>query len=204
MSTGLFVSIDGPGGVGKSTLAAAAGALLTKDGIAVHLTREPSPTPLGDLIRTGTGTYTGMALACLVAGDRHHHLASEIRPHIARGLVVLCDRYLPSSFVLQRIDGLTWETVAALNQGADMPDLAVILHADPKVIAARMHERGGHSRFEAMPEASVAETRLYDHAARRLTAAGWPIWRVNATSQPPDRLASLVAARITAMTTGLA
>ncbi len=68
---------------------------------------EPSPTPLGQLIRAGTGECTGMALACLVAGDRHHHLATEIRPALAARQIVLCDRYLPSSLVLQRMDGIS-------------------------------------------------------------------------------------------------
>ena len=109
--TGLFVSIDGPGGVGKSTLAATAARELTARGLQIHLTREPSPTPLGEIIRSGTGIYRGMALACLVAGDRHHHLSSEIRPHRDAGEIVLCDRYLPSSLVLQRIDGIDWQTI---------------------------------------------------------------------------------------------
>jgi hypothetical protein len=68
MSGGLLVSIDGPGGVGKSTLAAAVAKQLTDAGTGVHQTREPSPTWLGEMIRAGTGTYRGMALACLVAG----------------------------------------------------------------------------------------------------------------------------------------
>ncbi len=76
---GLLVSIDGPGGSGKSTLAAILTARLASRGLAARQTREPSPTPLGQLIRAGTDDYAGMALACLVAGDRHHHLATEIR-----------------------------------------------------------------------------------------------------------------------------
>jgi Thymidylate kinase/Radical SAM superfamily len=90
---GTLLSIDGPGGSGKSTVAAIAAEMLTGHGLAVHETTEPSRTPLGKLIRAGTDEYTGMALACLVAGDRHHHLAAEIRPALAAGQVVICDRY---------------------------------------------------------------------------------------------------------------
>jgi dTMP kinase len=194
--TGLFVSIDGPGGVGKSTLAAAAARELTAHGLQVHLTREPSPTQLGEIIRSGTGIYRGMALACLVAGDRHHHLSSEIRPHRDAGEIVLCDRYLPSSLVLQRIDGIEWQTIIALNGGADLPDLAIILHADPTVIAARLARRGGHSRFEAMPGSSHTESVLYREAAQRLAADDWPIWCVDVASRAPDQLAAQVTARI--------
>jgi len=52
-----------------------------------------------------------MALACLVAGDQHHHVQVENRPALARGDMVLSDRYLPSSLVLQRTDQLGWETI---------------------------------------------------------------------------------------------
>lgn len=194
--TGLFVSIDGPGGVGKSTLAATAARELTARGLQIHLTREPSPTPLGEIIRSGTGIYRGMALACLVAGDRHHHLSSEIRPHRDAGEIVLCDRYLPSSLVLQRIDGIEWQTIVALNGGADLPDLAIILYANPTVIAARLARRGGHSRFEAMPGSSHTESVLYREAAQRLASDGWPIWCVDAASGPPDQLAAQATARI--------
>jgi dTMP kinase len=194
--TGLFVSIDGPGGVGKSTLAASAARQLTARGLQVHLTREPSPTQLGEIIRSGTDTYHGMALACLVAGDRHHHLSSEIRPHRDAGEIVLCDRYLPSSLVLQRIDRVEWQAIAALNAGADLPDLAIILHADPTVIAARLARRGGHSRFEAMPGSSHTESALYREAAQRLAADNWPIWCIDAASGSPDQLAAQLTARI--------
>jgi len=197
--SGLFVSVDGPGGVGKSTVCAAAAGLLTGQGMRVHLTREPSPTPLGELIRAGTGEYHGMALACLVAGDRHHHLASEIRPRREAGEVVLSDRYLPSSFVLQRIDGLAWETIAALNEGADVPGLAVILLADPAVTAARLDRRGGHSQFEAMPDAAATETALYHDAARRLAGQGWPVCQTDTTARTPDELAAGIAAQILAI-----
>jgi len=194
--TGLFISIDGPGGVGKSTLAAAAARELTTHGLQVHSTREPSPTQLGEIVRSGTGIYRGIALACLVAGDRHHHLSSEIRPHRDTGEIVLCDRYLPSSLVLQRIDGIEWQTIVTLNRGADLPDLAIILHADPTVIAARLARRGRHSRFEAMPGSSQTESVLYREAAQRLAADGWPIWCVDAASGAPDQLGAQVAARI--------
>lgn len=142
---GLLVSFDGPGGSGKSTVAALVAAHLASRGIQVHETREPSPTPLGRLIREGTDEYHGMALACLVAGDRHYHLATEIRPGLAAGQVIICDRYLASSLVLQRIDNISWDVIMQLNLGADQPDLAVILNGSPEVIAARLAARGRHS-----------------------------------------------------------
>jgi dTMP kinase len=72
-------------------------------------------------VRAGTDTYRGMALACLVAGDRHHHLATEILPALQAGKIVVCDRYLPSSLVLQVIDGLEPDTVWRLKPGFMSP-----------------------------------------------------------------------------------
>lgn len=192
----LFVSIDGPGGSGKSTIAALIARQLTGRGLLVHQTTEPSPTPLGQLIRSGTDTYTGMALACLVAGDRHHQLAAEIRPSLTGGQIVICDRYLPSSFVLQRMDGLAWDIISRLNEGADQPDLAVILNASPPAIAARLAARGRHSRFERQPGSSQAESALYHDTASRLAADGWPVCVIDVTTRGADDAAKMVACRI--------
>ncbi|MGH3761018.1 dTMP kinase [Actinophytocola sp.] len=192
---GLFVSVDGPGGVGKSTVVALVAQELRTHGLPVHATTQPSRTPLGDHIRHGTHTYRGMALACLVTGDRHHQLTAEILPALRHGNVVICDRYLPSSLVLQRLDGLTPRTVWELNAGIATPDLSLILSTDPAIIADRLHSRGGHSRFEQRPDASTAEVRLYHQAAVELADAGWPLLTLDAT-HPPETIADTVVHQI--------
>lgn len=196
---GLLVSIDGPGGSGKSTVAAITAELLTDHGLAVHETTEPTRTPLGKLIRAGTDEYTGMALACLVAGDRHHHLAAEIRPALAAGQVVLCDRYVPSSLVLQRMDGISWDVIRQLNDGTSQPGLAVILNAAPEVIAARLNARGGHSRFERQPGSSHTESALYHDTAQRLAQEGWPVLVVDVTTRTAREAAMIVSEQILAL-----
>ena len=196
---GLFISIDGPGGSGKSTVAALVTTRLVGHGFAVRQTREPSPTPLGQLIRAGTDEYAEMALACLVAGDRHHHLATEIRPGVAAGQIIICDRYLPSSLVLQRMDGISWDVILQLNQGADQPDLAVILSGSPTVIAARLAARGRHSRFERQPGSSQTESGLYADTAARLAEAGWPVCAIDTTTRNADQVAMIVTDRILAL-----
>lgn len=195
--SGLFVSIDGPGGAGKTTTGALISTLLAERGMPVHATTEPTRTQLGELIRAGTYTYTGMALACLVAGDRHHHLVSEIRPARQAGAIVLCDRYLPSSLVLQRIDGLDWDTIQHLNTGVDRPDLAVILNADPAVLTKRISQRGGpHSRFEREHSGSQAESELYKDTAARLAALGWAVCEIDSTGRTAGEVAAIVTDRI--------
>jgi dTMP kinase len=130
----MLITLDGPGGVGKSTTARLVGAALTTAGLSVHATAQPSRAPLGELARHGTDTYQGMALACLCAADRHHQLAVEILPALRAGTLVLCDRYVPSSLVLQGLDGVPSDIVWHLNHGVYRPDLAVILTAQPQVI----------------------------------------------------------------------
>jgi len=196
---GLLVSIDGPGGSGKSSVAGLVASRLADHGLAVHWTREPSPTPLGQLIRAGTDEYAGMTLACLVAGDRHHHLAAEIRPALAAGQIVICDRYLPASLVLQRMDGISWGAIIQLNQGADRPALAVILNGSPAVIAARLAARGAHSRFERQPGSSQTESDLYTDTAARLSQAGWPVGTIDITTRSADQAAMIVTDRILAL-----
>ena len=196
---GLFVSFDGPGGSGKSTVVALVRTRLENRGLVVHMTSEPSPTPLGQLIRAGTDEYAGMALACLVAGDRHHHLSAEIQPALAAGQIVICDRYLPSSLVLQRMDEISWDVIMQLNHGADRPDLAVILNGDPAVIATRLAARGGHSRFERRPGSSQAESGLYSDTVARLAGDGWLAWTIDITAHDADEAAMMVASRIVAL-----
>jgi dTMP kinase len=141
--------------------------------------------------------YRGLALALLVAGDRQHHVAAEIRRRKLAGQIVICDRYVPSSLVLQRMDELGWDTIWQLNATADRPDLAVIFNAAPQVIAARLASRGGpHSRFERTPGSSQIESDLYRDTAARLAAAGWPVHPIDCTGDTAAHIAAILTDRI--------
>ncbi len=196
MSGGLLVSIDGPGGVGKSTLTGQLASHLARRRVPVHATTEPSRSRLGEFARQGPDRYHGLVLACLVAADRYHHLETEIQPHLDAGEVVITDWYVPTSLVLQRIDGVDPGFIWQLNAYAPPPDLAVILHADPAVLAARLRARGAHSRFERAPDASQVESHLYQQATQRLQAAGWPLLHLDTTNAPPQQLATTLASHI--------
>jgi dTMP kinase len=146
---GILVSLDGPSGVGKTTATRILREYLGRRGYQVHATTEPSHSALGETARHNTETYRGYTLACLVAADHYHHLETEVRPHLDAGFIVVCDRYVASSFVLQRMDGVPLPFVEAINSAADRPDLAVILQAPPNVTAARVAARGAHDRASA-------------------------------------------------------
>jgi dTMP kinase len=193
---GFLITLDGPGGVGKSTAARLVADMLTAAGAPVHATTQPSRAPLGELARHGTDTYQGMALACLCAADRHHQLAAEIMPALREGKMVVCDRYVASSLVLQGLDGVPVEVVWQLNHGVYQPDLSIILTGDAAVIDARLRARGGHSRFERAKNNSVMETGLYVHALVELRSRRWMVASLDATTDPPATIAAQIVSVI--------
>lgn len=191
--TGAFITIDGPGGSGKTTAAAALAGLLRSQGNNVHLTAEPSDGPMGTLARALVNEVSGHALACLVAADRYHHLHTEIRPWLAAGHIVICDRYLASTLVLQVRDGLDPSWLLTLNQAADLPGLAVILTASPAVTTARLDQRGRHDRFEDQPAPEATETAMYRDAAGTLAGLGVPVIQFDTSHSTPQETAGQIA-----------
>ncbi|MFI5619602.1 dTMP kinase [Streptomyces sp. NPDC051567] len=189
MSRGLLVAVDGPGGVGKSSVTAEVCRQLAHAGIPSYETTEPSMTTIGRAIRQCTGTYQGYALACLIAGDRHHHVEHEIQPQMGLGAIVVCDRYITSSLVLQHMDGLPQATVWELNQPLLMPDIQVVLTADPEVTSKRLAERGVHSRFEEMSDSSFTERDYYEQAVTFLRGRGVESVTIDCTAAEPVGIA---------------
>jgi dTMP kinase len=193
---GTFVSVDGPSGAGKSTIVRHLAQMLVGNGVAVHVTAEPSDGPIGNLCRELTETVTGHSLACLYAADRYHHIAAEIKPRMDAGQTVISDRYIPSGLVMQRFDGIDLAFLWQLNAEAERPDLAVILEADPEVIAERLNDRGPHNRFQLSPGSSHAEAHFYRQATDRLIEAGFNVLRVDCNSRAPEQAAVLIQDRL--------
>jgi dTMP kinase len=156
---GLFVVFEGGEGAGKSTQAVKLAAWLrVEEGRDCVLTREPGATQVGARIRgilldKSSDGLAPRAEALLYAADRAHHVGSVIRPALARGEVVISDRYIDSSLAYQGagralpVDEIGWLSEWAT--GGLVPDLVVLLDVDPATGLARVSERGEADRLEA-------------------------------------------------------
>ncbi|MBB2496390.1 dTMP kinase [Aquipseudomonas ullengensis] len=155
--SGLFITLEGPEGAGKSTNREYLAARLREQGIDVLLTREPGGTPLAERIRELLLAPSDEAMAAdtellLVFAARAQHLAEVIRPALARGAVVLCDRFTDATYAYQGGGrGLSMERIAALEsfvQGDLRPDLTLVFDLPVEVGLARAAARGRLDRFE--------------------------------------------------------
>jgi dTMP kinase len=145
---GKFIAIDGPNGVGKSTIIKAVENKLLLYGADVFVTKEPTDTDLGISLRKFAEKRNGLGLACLVAADRYEHLKDEIIPMLEQSKIVITDRYILSSLILQGMDGVDSKFIMNINNEIIKPDLQVALFANEKVIQSRLGERKNLTRFE--------------------------------------------------------
>jgi hypothetical protein len=119
---------------------------------------------------------------------------------------VICDRYLASTLVLQARDGIAASYLLALNEGIDLPGLAVILTAEPEIITARLDRRGRHDRFEHDPAAASTETAMFRDVAATLVGLRVPRRRDRHRQPQPaagsrQQAANQIADRMVALTT---
>jgi dTMP kinase len=190
---GFLATIDGPAGVGKTTVAALAGARLAEHGVPVLVTRQPSDSALGELARASTHELHGLPLSLLMAADRYHHQDQVITPALDAGQVVICDRYVTTALVLDQLDGADAEFIWGIYQYLRWPDLAVILTGDAAVCRARAADRGIYSRFhEGGVAAARNEAALYTHVAGLLTGYGYPVEVLGIGDRAAEQIADAV------------
>lgn len=150
MASGLFISFEGIDGVGKSTQLDLLVQFLNEQGRTVCRTLEPGGTDLGreirELLLHRKGEVAPRAEALLFAADRAHHVATVVRPALARGEVVVTDRYLDSSVAYQGSGReLGFDQVRDLSLFAVdglLPQLTVLLDLDAAKAAARRNKTG--------------------------------------------------------------
>lgn len=163
---GLFLTLEGPEGAGKTTQAAMLTEWLLSFGLPVLLTREPGDGPIGAQIRKiildpANIELTAKAEAMLYAADRAQHVEKVIRPALADGVIVVCDRYVDSNLAYQGYGrGLDLQFLAEINAmatGGLMPDFTLLLTLPPEVGLARVSARlEGNETVDRMEQEALA------------------------------------------------
>ena len=157
-SPGRFITLEGGEGAGKSTQIQVVKDYLEARGIDVIVTREPGGTPVGQEIRNllvsgDKDKWSPLSETLLILADRAAHLERVIRPALADGKYVVCDRFFDSTRAYQGIaGGLGLEVIHNLQQpvlGTTLPDVTLLLDIDPEKGLSRAQERGGDLRFES-------------------------------------------------------
>ena len=161
--TGLFISFEGIDGAGKSTHIEGLATAFKAQGRQVTLTREPGGTPLAEKLRELVlhDAMDPLTEALLVFAARRDHLNQVIEPALARGDVVLCDRFTDATFAYQGGGrGFDLAVLSQLEQwvqgraeGLRQPDVTVWFELDPAIAAERLASARVPDRFEAQPVA---------------------------------------------------
>ena len=191
---GRFIAVEGGEGAGKSTQARLLAEALRARGLAVVTTREPGGTPGAEAIRAllldppGKG-WPPQAEALLFAAARADHVAHLIRPALARGDWVICDRFVDSSRAYQGgAGGLGDEAIRALHDFGSAglrPDRVILLEAGEAALTDRLAARGAASdAIEARPAAYHRAVAASFRALAAADPAGFA--RIDAVGTPED------------------
>lgn len=165
MQPGLFITFEGLDGSGKSTQLRRAVQYLRRSGNRVLVTREPGGTRTGERIReillaSKTGKIAPLSELALMYAARAQLLEELIRPALARGEVVVSDRYNTASFAYQGYGReLGIATVSAFDRlicGATQPDLTIILDLDPERALGRARGDTRRARLDRIEAQGLA------------------------------------------------
>lgn len=201
----MFLVLEGIDGSGTTTQTARLERALLGRGHQVHATREPSQGPVGLLLRQAlTGRLTAgsepvrldfCSMALLFAADRMDHVRREIEPALARGQIVISDRYDLSSLIYQSETSpdparyLPW--LSSLNAQARRPDLTIVLALDAGVALERRRARGGAEELFEIPELQERLAARYADAPRYLPSDRIVV--LDAQQSPDDVEADILA-----------
>lgn len=202
MSNGRFITLEGGEGAGKSTLASGLTAALGRWGIPVISTREPGGTPLAERVRAvvlerGDETIDLTAETLLMFAARSIHLANRVRPALASGQWVLCDRFTDATYAYQGagrgVPVALIDTLAGAVQQGLWPDRTLLLDLPVEEGLARARRRGGEvDRFES--ERLAFFTRIREAYLRRAAAEPLRFRVLDARLPPAALLESALAA----------
>jgi dTMP kinase len=206
---GRFITFEGAEGVGKTTQISRAAAYLRARGIEPLVTREPGGTPLAEKLRAlvlepGHGPVDATTELLIMFAARASHVAEVVRPALADGRFVLCDRFTDATEAYQGagrgVDPASIRALAAIAHPGLTPDLTVVFDVPAAVANARLARRGaGQDRIEAEDPGFFERVR----AAYLAIAAREPQRvRVVDATRPESEVAASVAALLDAIYPG--
>jgi dTMP kinase len=152
MKKGLFITVEGPEGAGKSTVLSQLGQKLVEDGHHVVQTREPGGISIAEQIREVILNKENIEMderteALLYAAARRQHLVEKVIPAVKEGAIVICDRFIDSSLAYQgHARGIGMDEVLEINQFAikdTMPDLTLYFDISPEIGLQRIKKHSG-------------------------------------------------------------
>jgi len=204
---GWLVALEGGDGAGKSTLVAALAARVRAAGREAVTTREPGGTALGERIRIvvagGDAVPSAVAELLLFEAARAQLVEEVLRPQLARGAVVICDRFTGSSVAYQGYGrGLGREVVERANAiatGGLEPDLTLLLDLPAEMGLARRTGAGGSNHFD---HATLAFHERVRAGYRDLAREAGERWRVIDATRPPEAVAADAWAAVKALLNG--
>jgi len=180
VGAGKLIVLEGPEGAGKTTQVPLVAEWLRGAGHQVVTLREPGGTPVGDDVRrilldSADGAVGDAAEALLYMASRAELVERQVRPALARGAMVLLDRFFLATYAYQVAGrGLPEDAVRAANQLAVrglLPDLTLVLQVPPGVGLARADRRGRRDRLER------ADAAFHDRVARAFETFADPVWQ---------------------------
>ena len=206
---GLFITFEGIDGAGKSSHIAELAGAFANAGRSVTLTREPGGTPLAEKLRALLlhDAMDALTEVLLVFAARRDHLCRVIEPALARGEVVLCDRFTDATFAYQGAGrGFDWQSLLKLElltqAGCGLepdlmrnPDLTLWFDLPPAVAAERLVAARAPDRFEAQPLEFF--TRVSGGYAERARQAPQRFARIDA-ALAREQVAAQVLQQVTA------
>jgi dTMP kinase len=210
-TSGIFISFEGIDGAGKSSHISALAQALKAQGKTVVLTREPGGTPLGERLREIIlhEAMDPLTEALLVFAARREHVVNVITPALARGEVVLCDRFTDASFAYQGAGrGFSLSVLSFLEQQAQVliagdaentgdlqilqPNLTVLFDVPPAVAAQRLAAARTPDKFESQSQAFFE--RVVAGYAARMDAQPQRFARINGHQSIESVRADVLAA----------
>ena len=191
MNRGIFISFEGIDGAGKSSHVQAVADAFTQAQRQVVLTREPGGTPLAEKLRDMVlhDSMDPLSEVLLMFAARRDHLQQVIEPALARGDVVVCDRFTDATFAYQGagrgfdlnvLRQLELWVQALPSGGLRQPDLTLWFSLDPAIAAERLSNARVPDRFEAQPAAFFA--KVHQGYSDRLQADSKRFARIDASA----------------------